>query len=79
VTRWNLARQEMRRQSVPGRFDFGLSEAEEGRALRLHGESIVFDMLSMYAGSNIFAAYPESLWSDFVERMEGAWSAPSST
>jgi membrane dipeptidase len=45
----------------PGRFDFGLSDEQESRAARLHRESIVFDMLSMYAGGNIFAGYPEEL------------------
>ena len=72
VRRWPLERQEMRRQSQPGRFDFGLSPGQEERAARLHRESIVFDMLSMYAGSNIFAAYPEGLWADFASRMEAA-------
>jgi len=47
--------------TVAGRFDFGLSVAQEDRAARLHRASIVFDMLSMYGGSNIFAHYPEEL------------------
>jgi len=45
----------------PGRFNFGLSAAQEARATRLHSDSIVFDMLSMYGGSNIFAHYSPDL------------------
>jgi hypothetical protein len=67
-----LERQLMRRATEPGRFEFGLTAAQEERATRLHRESIVFDMLSMYAGSNIFAAYPRDLWSDFEARVGGA-------
>lgn len=69
----------IRTPSLPGQFDFGLSAAEEIRAARIHRESIVFDMLSQYAGGNIFAHYPEALQQDFKARMASvrggdAWS-----
>src|SRR5438046_1477536 len=66
-------------RSAPGHFDFGLSAAEEERAARLHRESIVFDMLSMYAGGNIFAHYPAALQAELraqiarIERRSEKW------
>ncbi len=57
-----------------GRFDFGLTALEEARATELHQDSIVFDMLSMHAGSNIFDEYPEELQKDFKARMAAAGS-----
>jgi membrane dipeptidase len=55
-------------------FDFGLTEAQEARAGKLHRESIVFDMLSMHGGSNIFAAYPKELQADLKARTSAATS-----
>src|ERR1700722_9210631 len=55
-----------------GRFEFGLSSAQEIRAAELHYESIVFDMLSMQAGGNIFAHYPKELQADFQSRIASA-------
>lgn len=56
----------------PGQFDFGLSEEEEARAAMLHRESIVFDMLCMHGGSNIFAHFPEALRADLQSRIASA-------
>ena len=58
--------------TMPGRFDFGLSEAQEMRAARLHRESIVFDMISQGPGGAIFDAYPQELKPDLEERMSAA-------
>ncbi|HEY3887197.1 MAG TPA: membrane dipeptidase [Caulobacteraceae bacterium] len=45
--------------SLPGAFDFGLTPAQESRALRLHAESIVVDMLFQYpGGAAIFDELP---------------------
>jgi len=55
--------------SAPGRFNFGLSAAQEARAAKLHRESIVFDLLSQHAGGNIFAYYPKELQSEFRETL----------
>jgi len=47
------------------RFDFGLTEAEEARATRLHRESIVIDLLAQHVGgSNLFDHYPPALLED---------------
>lgn len=54
--------------SAPGTFDFGLSEAQEARAARLHRESIVVDLLSQHAGGNIFAHFSPELRADFNAR-----------
>jgi membrane dipeptidase len=56
-------------KSPPAQFDFGLSAAQEARAIRLHRESIVFDLLSQHAGGNIFAHYPAALQAEFNARM----------
>ncbi len=48
-----------------GRFNFGLSAAQEARAAELHRESIVFDMLSQHAGAKIFSHYAADLQADF--------------
>ena len=57
--------------SVPGRFDFGLTEAQEARAAKLHADSIVFDWLSQHVGGpNIFAAYPPDLQAEFRAMIE---------
>jgi len=57
---------------MPGHFDFALSSAEEARAARVHGESIIFDMLSMGAGSRIFANYPHELQAELLAKISGA-------
>lgn len=49
----------------PGRYDFGLSDAQEAAAERIHREAIVVDMLSQQAGANIFDHYPETLRAEF--------------
>jgi membrane dipeptidase len=56
----------------PGQFDFGLSEAQEERARRLHRESIVIDLLSQHAGGNIFSHYPAELRADYARAVEAA-------
>ncbi len=58
-------------------FDFGLTAAEEERALRLHRESIVFDWLSQYIGGpNIFEAYPAELQAELRAMVaKGGWQA----
>jgi len=58
----------------PGRYDFGLSDAQEARAQALHQESIVFDMLAMHAGSDIFAQFSDELRIDFRARLAKAKS-----
>ena len=55
----------VRRPSASGRFEFGLSAAQEERAAKLHRESIVIDLLSQHAGGNIFAYYPDDLRAEF--------------
>jgi membrane dipeptidase len=52
-----------------GVFEFQLSAAEEERAVRLHSESIVVDLLSQHAGGNIFAHYPQELRAEFEAAM----------
>lgn len=46
---------------LPGTFDFGLNAEEETRALRLHRDSIIIDLLSQHAGGAIFDSYDEDL------------------
>jgi membrane dipeptidase len=54
-------------------FDFGLSEPQEQRALKLHADNIVFDWLSQHVGgANIFAALPQELRAEFETMMAGA-------
>lgn len=60
------------KQGGPGRFNFGLNDAQEERAAKLHRDSIVFDMLSMHAGSNIFAHYSKELQADMEARIASA-------
>jgi membrane dipeptidase len=55
---------------APGRYDFGLSAAQEERAAKLHRESIVFDMLSQQAGGNIFEHYPKPLQEQFRRKLD---------
>jgi len=54
---------------MPNKFDFGLGPEQESRAARLHKESIVVDLLSQHAGSNIFTHYPGELQAEFASRM----------
>lgn len=51
-------------KAAPGKYDFGLNPDEERRAARLHHDSIVVDLLSQHAGSNIFEAFPTALLPD---------------
>jgi membrane dipeptidase len=55
--------------NLPGRYFFGLTDAQEERACRLHRESIIFDFVSQHAGGNIFAHYPAALQSEFWATM----------
>jgi membrane dipeptidase len=60
------ARRNMRAaRIVPGAFDFGLSTEEEARALHLHRDSIIVDLLSQHAGGAIFDSYDEDLREQF--------------
>ena len=47
--------------AMPGAFEFGLTSAQEARALRLHRDSMVIDLLSQHAGGAIFDCYDEDL------------------
>ena len=51
--------------AVRGAFDFGLTSGQEARALRLHRDSIVIDLLSQHAGGAIFDSYDEDLRKKF--------------
>jgi len=53
----------------PAWFDFGLSDAQEERAIRLHRESIVFDLVSQHAGMNIIGHYSPELQTAFRNMM----------
>ena len=58
---------------APGRFEFGLSAAQEERAARLHRDSIVFDWLSQHVGGPaIFEHYPADLRAEFEALMRDA-------
>jgi membrane dipeptidase len=57
------------RKVAPGQFDFGLDAAQEARAAKLHRESIIVDLLSQYAGGNIFDHFPEPLQHEFLAVM----------
>ena len=49
-------------KTAPGAYELGLSQAEEGRAAKLHSESIAFDWVNQHiGGANIFDAYPPEL------------------
>ena len=65
--------------SPSGRYDFGLSSAEEARAATLHKQSIVFDWLSQHVGgSNIFEHFSPELQAEFragVEAAPNKWTA----
>lgn len=60
--------------SLPGRFDFGLSAAEEARAATLHRDSIVFDMVARLAGPALFEHYPAALQKELRNRIDAARS-----
>src|SRR4051812_37292983 len=57
------------RKVAPGQFDFALDAAQEARAAKLHRESIIVDLLSQYAGGNIFDHFPEPLRHEFLAVM----------
>ena len=66
----------------PGSYDFGLTVAQEERAKRLHGESVIVDLVAQHAGgSNIFDHYPTELQAQLRYRTEGmsAWEALTET
>lgn len=60
----------MDQSNSPGTFNFGLSAQQEIRADRLHRDSVVVDLLSQHAGSNIFACYSAELQARFRARIE---------
>lgn len=53
-----------------GRLDFSLGAREEERALWLHRDSVVVDLLSQHAGNNIFSHYDESTQRDFITTLD---------
>lgn len=55
-------------------YQFGLSDAQEERARRLHGECIVVDMLSQHAGGSIFSHYPPRLQPEINALVKSAMS-----
>jgi membrane dipeptidase len=57
---------------APASYDFGLTEAQEARAGRLHRESIVIDLLPQHAGGDIFAHYPPELQKEFAATIDAA-------
>jgi membrane dipeptidase len=61
--------------TAPGTYDFGLNQAQETTAARIHREAIVFDLLSQQTGANIFEHYPAPLRAEFAQTMEQAGSA----
>lgn len=58
--------------SASAAFDLSLTDAQETRAVSLHRESIVFDMLSQHAGGTIFANYPAELHTELDARISAA-------
>jgi len=57
------------------RFDFGLTEAEEARAARLHRDSIVIDLLAQHVGgSALFDDYSPKLLEDLYARISAGGS-----
>jgi membrane dipeptidase len=62
-----------------GDYAFGLSDAEEQRAAKLHAGSIIFDWVNQHiGGSNIFDAYPPALKAELQSAMTGlgvGWAA----
>jgi len=61
--------------NAPGKFEFGLTTAQEARAARLHRESIVIDLLSQHAGGNIFGHFPPELLAHFNTQAANAIAA----
>lgn len=57
-----------------GDFDFGLSEAEEAHAQRLHTSSIVIDLV--YWGPVGYRCFPPALTADIARRCEAVSSGP---
>jgi membrane dipeptidase len=59
---------------APGAFDFGLGEADEARARRLHAESVVIDMLFQYpGGAAIFDHLPKAALAAALEGKTTLW------
>jgi membrane dipeptidase len=57
-----------------GVFDFGLSDAEEARARRLHAESVVIDMLFQYpGGAAIFDHLPKATLAAALDGKTTLW------
>jgi len=59
----------------PARFCFDLSSEEEVRAAQVHERSIVFDMMSQHAGSNIFEYYPDELREQWISKFTAGGSS----
>jgi hypothetical protein len=58
--------------TAAGQYDFGLTPAEEARAMRPHRESIVVDLRAQQVGAtSLCAHYPPELPADFNQRMVG--------
>jgi membrane dipeptidase len=58
--------------SMRKQFDFHLTAEDEERAMRLHSDSIVVDLVSQYAGGNIFSHYPTELRAAFRDAISAA-------
>lgn len=62
--------------TLPGHYEFGLSDIQEARAKTLHEEAVVIDLLSQRAGANIFAHYPPALQAELqslIDRSDGVY------
>lgn len=61
---------------TPGRYPFGLSEAQEQRAAKLHRESIIFDAMFQGAGGmNIYNHYDPVLLAQYLDPSLTGWDA----
>lgn len=61
---------------APGRFPFGLSDAQEKRAAKLHRESIIFDAMFQGAGGmNIYDHYDPALLAKYLDPSLTGWAA----
>ena len=60
----------------PGRYPFGLSEAQEARAATLHRESVIFDAMFQGAGGmNIYDHYDPALLAEYLDPSLTGWAA----
>jgi membrane dipeptidase len=62
--------------TLPGRYEFGLSDIQEAHAKALHEKAVVIDLLSQRAGANIFAHYPPALQAELqsvIDESEGIY------